>query len=181
MKVAPTEISDVLVLEPAMFRDERGFFVETWNARAFREVLKVDAQFVQDNHSRSSRNVLRGLHYQVKQPQGKLVRVSRGRVFDVAVDLRKSSRNFGRWISLELSEDDNRELWIPPGFAHGFLALSEIADVLYKSTDYYAPEHERCIIWNDPALAIRWPLNGEPVLSPRDRLGVLLDKAEVFA
>jgi dTDP-4-dehydrorhamnose 3,5-epimerase len=141
----------------------------------------MDVGFVQDNQSRSSRNVLRGLHYQISQPQGKLVRVSQGRIFDVVVDLRKSSRSFGRWISVELSEENQRQLWIPIGFAHGFLVLSEIADVLYKTTDYYAPAHERCIIWNDPKLAIAWPIVGEPLLSAKDRLGISLEQAEVFA
>jgi dTDP-4-dehydrorhamnose 3,5-epimerase len=141
----------------------------------------MDVQFVQDNHSRSSRNVPRGLHYQITQPQGKVVRVSRGRIFDVAVDLRKSSPSFGRWISVELSDENQRQLWIPVGFAHGFLVLSEVADVLYKTTNYYAPEHERCLIWNDQKLAIDWPLNGEPGMSAKDRAGVSLDAAEVFA
>jgi dTDP-4-dehydrorhamnose 3,5-epimerase len=181
MKVIRTEITDVLVLEPPVIRDERGFFSESWNARTFRNLTQLDVQFVQDNESQSGRGVLRGLHYQIEQPQGKLVRVARGRIFDVAVDMRKSSRTFGRWTGLELSEENHRELWIPAGFAHGFLVLSEIADVLYKTTDYYAPEHERCIIWNDPKLAIEWPLNGEPILSARDRMGDLLDQAEVFA
>jgi dTDP-4-dehydrorhamnose 3,5-epimerase len=170
-----------LLLEPLVFNDERGFLMEAWNVRAFRTEVKLDAQFVQDNQSRSTRGVLRGLHYQMIQPQGKLVRVVRGSVFDVAVDLRKSRPTFGRWAGYELNEDNHRQLWIPPGFAHGFLVLSEIADLLYKTTDCYAPEHERCLIWNDPKLAIGWPLDGEPVLSAKDRLGVPLDKAEVFA
>lgn len=181
MAAIPTDISDVLMLEPRVFRDERGFFLETWNASTFRQDIKTDLQFVQDNYSRSTRNVLRGLHYQIKQPQGKLVRVARGRIFDVAVDLRKSSPTFGRFIAIELGEENYRQLWIPPGFAHGFLALTDIADVLYKTTDYYAPEHERCLIWNDPKLAIKWPLDSEPLLSARDRLGVALDQAELFA
>jgi dTDP-4-dehydrorhamnose 3,5-epimerase len=181
MNAVSTVIPDLLLLEPPVFKDERGFFLETWNARAFRTEVKLDVQFVQDNQSRSTHGVLRGLHYQIKQPQGKLVRVARGSIFDVAVDLRKSSPTFGRWVSYELSEDNRRQLWIPPGFAHGFLVLSEIADVLYKATDYYAPEHERCLIWNDPKLAIDWPLSGEPVLSAKDKLGLSLDKAEVFA
>jgi dTDP-4-dehydrorhamnose 3,5-epimerase len=163
-----------------MFQDERGFFLESWSARRFRDEFQIDVEFVQDNESRSTRGVLRGLHYQLKQPQGKLIRVSRGLVFDVAVDLRKSSPTFGRWVSRELSEENHLQLWIPPGFAHGFFVLSEIADVLYKTTDYYAPEHERCIIWNDPKLAIDWPLHCQPVLSARDRLGISLDQAEVF-
>jgi dTDP-4-dehydrorhamnose 3,5-epimerase len=181
MKVISTEMPDVFVLEPHIFRDERGFFFESWNARAFREVAQLDVQFVQDNESRSTRGVLRGLHYQINHPQGKLVRVSRGRIFDVAVDLRRSSPTFGRCVSVELSEDNHQQLWIPPGFAHGFLVLSEIADVHYKTTDYYAPEDERCLIWNDPDVAIEWPLDGELVLSAKDRVGVSLDKAEVFA
>jgi dTDP-4-dehydrorhamnose 3,5-epimerase len=181
MKVISTEISDVLLLEPPVFRDERGFFFESWNARTFREVAQSDVQFVQDNESRSTGGVLRGLHYQIKHPQGKLVRVSRGRIFDVAVDLRKSSLTFGRYVSVELSENNHQQLWIPPGFAHGFLVLSEIADVLYKTSDYYAPEDERCLIWNDRDVAIEWPLDGEPVLSARDRAGLSLRKAEVFA
>ena len=181
MRVTKTEIPDLLVFEPVIFPDERGFFLETWNARKFRDTIQFDVQFVQDNHSRSSRNVLRGLHYQIKRPQGKLIRVSRGRVFDVAVDLRKSAPTFGHWVGTELSEDNHRQLWIPSGFAHGFLVLSEIADVLYKTTDYYAPEHERCVIWNDPTLIIDWPLDREPILSAKDRIGVPLIKAEVFA
>jgi dTDP-4-dehydrorhamnose 3,5-epimerase len=181
MKLISTETTDVLVLEPRLFQDDRGFFLETWNARAFRNEIKLDVQFVQDNHSRSARDVLRGLHYQIRQPQGKLIRAARGRIFDVAVDLRKSRPTFGRWVGHELSEDNHRQLWIPPGFAHGFLVLSEIADVLYKTTDYYAPEHERCLIWNDPEVGIDWPLDREPVLSAKDRLGVSLGKAEVFA
>jgi dTDP-4-dehydrorhamnose 3,5-epimerase len=181
VKVISTEIPDVLLLEPVTFRDERGFLLEAWNARIFRNAVKSDVQFVQDNHSRSTHGVLRGLHYQIKQPQAKLVRAARGRIFDVAVDLRKSSPTFARWVGHELSGDNNRQLWIPPGFAHGFLVLSEIADVLYKTTDYYAPQHERTVIWNDPKLAIDWPLDGEPVLSAKDRLGMPLSEAEVFA
>ena len=174
MKVISTEIPDVLLLEPRVFQDDRGFFLETWNARTFRNEIKLDVQFVQDNHSRSARDVLRGLHYQIRQPQGKLVRVARGQVFDVAVDLRKSSPTFGRWVGHELSEDNHRQLWIPPGFAHGFLVLSEIADVLYKTTDYYAPEHERCLIWNDPEVGIDWPLDREPVLSVQGSIGAFV-------
>ncbi len=181
MKVISTEIPDVLLLEPRVFQDERGYFLETWNARTFRNEIKLDVQFVQDNHSRSGRDVLRGLHYQIRQPQGKLIRVARGRIFDVAVDLRKSRPTFGRWVGYELSEDNHRQLWIPPGFAHGFLVLSEIADVLYKTTDYYAPEHERCLIWNDPEVGIDWPLDREPVLSAKDQSGLSFAKAEVFA
>ncbi len=180
MKVTRTSIPDVLICVPEVFGDERGFFLESWNERKFRDVAGVGVHFVQDNHSRSERGVLRGLHYQIKQPQGKLVRVVRGRVFDVAVDLRKSSATFGRWVGTDLAEDNHRQLWIPRGFAHGFLVLSEIADFLYKSTDYYAPEHERCIIWNDPAIAIEWPTDHEPTLSAKDRTGALLRDAEVF-
>ena len=181
MKVISTKIPDVLLLEPFVFRDERGFFLETWNAQTFRNEVKLDVQFVQDNHSRSACGVLRGLHYQVRQPQGKLVRVARGRIFDVAVDLRKSKPTFGRWVSQELSEDNHRQLWVPPGFAHGFLVLSEVADVLYKTTDYYAPECERCLIWNDPQIAVDWPRNHAPLLSAKDRSGIAFGKAEVFA
>lgn len=180
MKAAPTAIPDVVMFEPDIFGDERGFFLESWNEQKFRGAAGVDARFVQDNHSRSRRGVLRGLHYQIKRPQGKLVRVVRGRVFDVAVDLRKSSPTFGRWVGTDLAEDNCRQLWIPSGFAHGFLVLSEIADFLYKSTDYYAPEHERCILWNDPAIGIEWPTDHEPTLSAKDRAGKLLREAEVF-
>lgn len=181
MKAIRTEIPDVLLLQPRVFGDERGFFLESWNARAFNSAVGSDVQFVQDNHSRSAGGVLRGLHYQIRQPQGKLVSVARGRVFDVVVDLRKSKPTFGRWIGFELSDDNHRQLWIPPGFAHGYLVLSEVADFLYKTTDYYAPEHERCIVWNDPQIAIDWPLDREPVLSAKDRLGLPFRKAEVFA
>jgi dTDP-4-dehydrorhamnose 3,5-epimerase len=181
MKVISTEISDVLLLEPHVFQDERGYFLETWNARTFRNEIKLDVQFVQDNHSRSGRDVLRGLHYQIKQPQGKLVRVVRGQVFDVAIDLRKSAPTFGRWVGHQLSADNRLQLWIPPGFAHGFLVLSEVADVLYKTTDYYAPEHERCLIWNDPEVGIDWPLDREPLVSSKDRSGLSFAKAEAFA
>jgi dTDP-4-dehydrorhamnose 3,5-epimerase len=181
MKIIGTEIPDVLLLEPRVFQDERGFFLEAWNARVFQHEIKLDVQFVQDNHSRSTRDVLRGLHYQIRQPQGKLVHVVRGRIFDVAVDLRKSKPTFGQWVAYELTEDNHRQLWIPPGFAHGFLVLSEITDVLYKTTDYYSPDVERCLIWNDPEVGIKWPLVREPVLSPKDHLGLSLAKAEVFA
>jgi dTDP-4-dehydrorhamnose 3,5-epimerase len=181
MKVIGTKIPDVLLLEPRAFGDQRGFFLESWNAREFQSAIKSDTTFVQDNHSRSVRGVLRGLHYQIRQPQGKLIRVVRGRVFDVAVDLRKSKPTFGRWVGHELSEENHRQLWIPAGFAHGFLVLSDFADVLYKATDYYAPEHERCIIWNDPQIGIDWPLDSEPLLSAKDGLGLAFAKAEVFA
>jgi dTDP-4-dehydrorhamnose 3,5-epimerase len=181
VKATPTAIPDVLLIEPKVFGDARGFFFESWNARAFREATGVDASFVQDNHSRSARGVLRGLHYQLRQPQGKLVRVVRGAVFDVAVDLRRASPHFGRWVGAELSEDNQRQLWVPPGFAHGFLVLSESADFLYKTTDYYAPEHERCMAWNDPDIAIAWPSGITPVLSQKDSRGQPLAQAEVFA
>lgn len=181
MKATPTAIPEVLVIEPKVFGDARGFFLESWNARAFREATGVEASFVQDNHSRSARGVLRGLHYQLRQPQGKLVRVVRGAVFDVAVDLRRSSPSFGRWVGVELGEDNHRQLWVPPGFAHGFLVLSESADFLYKTTDYYAPEHERCIAWNDPDLAIAWPAGITPSLSDKDSRGLPLARADVFA
>ena len=179
MKVTPTCISDVLIIEPTVFSDERGCFFESWNEREF-ERAGCKAQFVQDNHSRSSRGVLRGLHYQLQRPQGKLVRVVRGRVFDVAVDLRKWSPTFGRWVGVELSEHNRFLLWIPVGFAHGFIVLSADADFLYKATDYYAPEYEHCLIWNDPAIGIEWPHGLEPTLSAKDRAGVLLHNAEVF-
>jgi dTDP-4-dehydrorhamnose 3,5-epimerase len=180
MKVVPTAIPDVLIFEPRVFGDERGFFLESWNAREFDNAVGAKVQFVQDNHSRSRHGVLRGLHYQIKQPQGKLVRVARGRVFDAVVDLRKSSATFGRWVGAELSEDNHRQFWIPPGFAHGFLVLSESADFIYKTTDYYALEHERCLIWNDPAVGIDWPANEEPILSAKDRAGLPLHDVEVF-
>jgi dTDP-4-dehydrorhamnose 3,5-epimerase len=180
MKVVPTAIPDVLIFEPRVFGDERGFFLESWNAREFDSAVGVKVQFVQDNHSRSRHGILRGLHYQIKQPQGKLVRVARGRVFDAVVDLRKSSATFGRWVGAELSEDNHRQFWIPPGFAHGFLVLSESADFIYKATDYYAPEHERCLIWNDSTVGINWPVNMEPILSAKDRAGLPLRDVEVF-
>jgi dTDP-4-dehydrorhamnose 3,5-epimerase len=181
MKVVRAQIPDVLIIEPSLFDDERGVFFESWNARAFCGAVGHDVQFVQDNHSISNRGVLRGLHYQIEQPQGKLVRVVRGEVFDVAVDLRKSSPTFGRWVGCELGERDHRQMWVPAGFAHGFLVLSESADVLYKVTGYYAPEHEHCLIWNDPDVAIAWPLDGAPILNARDRQGQTLGKAETFA
>jgi dTDP-4-dehydrorhamnose 3,5-epimerase len=180
LKSIHTSIPDVLIIEPDVFTDHRGFFLESWNAKKLCNALGIKAQFVQDNHARSKRGVLRGLHYQIQQPQAKLVRVVSGRVFDVAVDLRKSSPTFGRWVGTELSEYNHRQFWIPTGFAHGFFVLSENADFLYKTTDYYAPEHERCIIWNDPAIGIAWPLSGEPILSANDRTGVQLHEAEVF-
>lgn len=174
-------IPDVLILEPKVFGDERGFFLESYNRELFNKVTNLNIDFVQDNHSRSAKNVLRGLHYQIQQPQGKLVRVVRGSVFDVTVDIRKSSATFGKWVGVELTEENQRQLWMPPGFAHGFVVLSDCADFLYKTTDYYAPEHERCILWNDPAIGIEWPINDEPRLSSKDKQGLLLQNAEVFA
>lgn len=174
MKSISTAIADVFILEPKVFGDTRGFFFESFNTRAFAEATGLDVQFVQDNHSRSAKGVLRGLHYQVQHPQGKLVRVVRGSVFDVAVDIRKASPTFGKWVGVELTEDNHRQLWVPPGLAHGFLVTSESADFLYKTTDYYAPEHERCLAWNDPDIAIEWPLEGAPQLSAKDQLGKLL-------
>jgi dTDP-4-dehydrorhamnose 3,5-epimerase len=181
MKAIRTAIPDVVILEPRIFEDERGFFLESWNARDWRAAVGFDATFVQDNHSGSRRGVLRGLHYQIVQPQGKLVRVARGRVFDVAVDLRRSSATFGRWVGVELSDENRRQVFVPPGFAHGFLVLSEWADFLYKTTDYYAPQHERCLIWNDPDVGIDWPLAGEPLLAAKDRAGLGLRQVETFA
>ncbi len=181
MNVIETGIAGLLVLEPKVFGDARGFFMESFNARTFAEVTGLkDVQFVQDNHSRSQRGVLRGLHYQVKQPQGKLVRVAQGRVFDVAVDLRRGSPTFGRWHGVELSGENHRQFWVPPGFAHGFYVMSDSADFLYKTTDYYAPEHERSLAWNDPTVGVAWPLDGEPLLSAKDLAGKSLDQCEVF-
>ena len=180
MNVINTTIPDVLILEPKVFGDARGFFLESYNRQVFSEATGVDVDFVQDNHSRSSQNVLRGVHYQITQPQGKLVRATRGRVFDVAVDLRKSSAHFGQWVGVVLSEENNRQFWIPPGFGHGFLVLSEIADFLYKTTDYYAPQYERCIMWDDPGLSIDWPIDEEPILSNKDLQGSSLQDAEIF-
>ena len=165
MNVIQTAIPGLLILEPKVFGDARGFFMESFNARAFAEATGLDVNFVQDNHSRSAKGVLRGLHYQIEQAQGKLVRVTRGSVFDVAVDLRKSSASFGQWVGVELSEENNRQFWIPPGFAHGFLVTSDSADFLYKTTDYYAPEHERSLAWNDPDVGVAWPLDAAPQLS----------------
>ncbi|HEX7607683.1 MAG TPA: dTDP-4-dehydrorhamnose 3,5-epimerase [Usitatibacter sp.] len=182
MKAIPTAIADVLVIEPAVFGDARGFFFESWNRRAFAKLLGREVDFVQDNHSASGRGVLRGLHYQVKQAQGKLVRVTSGEVFDVVVDLRRSSPTFGRWLGERLSAGNRRMLWVPPGFAHGFLVLSESADFLYKTTDYYAPEHDRTLLWNDPAVGVEWPLEGAaPVLKPSDAAGTPLAQAETFS
>lgn len=178
MQAIPTAIADVLILEPKVFGDTRGFFMESYNRRTFAAATGLDIDFVQDNHSRSARGVLRGLHYQVRQPQGKLVRVTQGAVFDVAVDVRRGSTTFGRWVGVELTADNQRQLWLPAGMAHGFVVLSESADFLYKATDYYAPEHERCIAWNDPTLAVTWPLAGMvPVLSAKDAAGLALMRA----
>lgn len=180
MKVLPTEIPDVLILEPQVFGDERGFFLESYNEKVFTEKLGLTVRFVQDNHSRSRQHVLRGLHYQIQQPQGKLVRVIAGTIFDVAVDIRRHSATFGQWVSCELSAENKRQLWVPPGFAHGFLVLSEVAEVIYKTTDFYAPDHERSIQWNDPDLAIVWPLTTDPTLSNKDKAGQSFKSAEVF-
>jgi dTDP-4-dehydrorhamnose 3,5-epimerase len=184
MKVIRTEIPEVLILEPKVFGDARGFFYESFNQKVFDEAVGRHVDFVQDNHSRSAKGVLRGLHYQIQQAQGKLVRVVRGSVFDVAVDIRRSSPTFGRWVGLELSEENHRQLWVPAGLAHGFVVLSEFADFLYKTTDYYAPEHERCILWNDPDLAIAWPLAehgiATPQLSAKDQKGIAFRSAELM-
>ena len=180
MNVTRSEIPDVLILEPRVFGDDRGFFFESFNERTFAEKTGVSARFVQDNHSRSARDVLRGLHYQILQPQGKLVRVTVGEIYDVAVDIRRSSPTFGKWTAAVLSAANRKMCWVPPGFAHGFLVVSDHVEVLYKTTDYWAPQHERCIIWNDRDLAISWPVKGEPILSQKDRTGLSLKEAEVF-
>lgn len=180
MKGIRTSIADVMVLEPTVFGDQRGFFYESFNERTFRKLTGIETSFVQDNHSKSAKNVLRGLHYQICQPQGKLVRVISGTVFDVAVDLRRSSTTFGRWVGVELSADNRRQLWIPAGFAHGFVVTSDTAEFLYKTTDYWAPEHERALRWNDPAIGIEWPLTSEPQLSAKDSQAKLLADAETF-
>lgn len=181
MIITPTAISDVIILEPQVFGDARGFFFESFNQKAFNQNTGLNVQFVQDNHSRSARGVLRGMHYQIHQPQGKLVRVVRGAVFDVTVDIRKSSPTFGQWVGVELTEENHRQLWVPPGFAHGFVVQSESADFLYKTTDYYAPKFERCIRWDDPDIAIDWPIEAPPIVSVKDALGTSLSSAEVFA
>jgi len=180
MKVIPTNIADVIILEPKIFGDSRGFFFESFNQQAFNKATGLDVKFVQDNHSRSAKGVLRGLHYQIQQPQGKLVRVTQGAVFDVAVDIRKSSATFGQWEGVELTADNYRQLWVPAGFAHGFVVLSESADFLYKTTDYYAPEFERCIAWNEPSIGVDWQYEGEPQLSEKDQHGASLKNAELF-
>src|ERR1039458_4569574 len=179
MKVQSTQIAGVLIVEPVVLGDDRGFFLESFNERAMREI-GIDAHFVQDNHSRSQRNVLRGLHYQIHQPQGKLVRVVRGTVFDVAVDIRRGSSTFGKWVGVELSAENKRMFWLPPGLAHGFVVLSDSADFLYKATEYYAPKFERTILWNDPDLGIEWPLTGQPILSTKDAAAKTFREAEVF-
>lgn len=181
MTVTPTTIPDVLIIEPKVFGDDRGFFFESFNQRQFEQAIGRQVTFVQDNHSKSVRNVLRGLHYQIQHPQGKLVRVAQGEVFDVAVDIRKSSPTFGKWVGVVLSAENKKQLWVPEGFAHGFLVLSETAEFLYKTTDYWYPEYERSIIWNDSSLAIDWPIKGKtPVLAHKDAGGVEFKKAEYF-
>jgi dTDP-4-dehydrorhamnose 3,5-epimerase len=180
MKAIPTSIPGVLIFEPRVFGDDRGFFFESFNRRAFRDATGLDPDFVQDNHSRSARNVLRGLHYQVMRPQGKFVRVSAGEVYDVVVDLRRSSACFGKWVGVSLSAANRRMLWVPEGFAHGFVVTSDFAEFLYKTTDYYVPEHERSLLWNDPALAIPWPVAGMPLLKASDAAGTPLASAETF-
>lgn len=181
MKATPLAIPDVVLIEPKVFGDERGFFFESFNQRQFNAAVGYDVEFVQDNHSRSVKNVLRGLHYQIQHPQGKLVRAVQGTVYDVAVDLRRSSATFGQHVGVELSADNKRMLWVPPGFAHGFVVLSETAEFLYKTTDYWYPEFERSLAWNDPTVNIAWPLDGVPALSGKDQLGKLLADAEQFA
>ena len=180
MRATPTAIADVLVIEPKVFSDERGFFFESFNECTFAQATGFAATFVQDNHSRSVKNTLRGLHYQIQQPQGKLVRAVTGEVFDVVVDIRRSSPTFGQWVGVNLSAENKKMMWIPPGLAHGFLVLSEAADFLYKTTDYWAPQHERTLLWNEPGLAIDWPLAGDPILAVKDREGKRLAEAEVF-
>lgn len=180
MNVIATEIPEVKIIEPRVFRDERGFFMESYNAKKLAEAAGITEDFVQDNHSRSSKNVLRGLHYQIQQAQGKLVRVISGEVFDVAVDIRRSSPTFGQWVGVMLTGENFRQLWVPAGFAHGFLVVSDTAEFLYKTTDFYAPEHERCIRWDDPQIGIDWPLADEPILSDKDRDGLPLASAEVY-
>lgn len=177
----PTSLPEVLILEPKFFGDERGFFFESFNALDFAKATGLDVQFVQDNHSKSAKGVLRGLHYQIQHPQGKLVRVTQGEVFDVAVDLRRSSPNFGKWRGVVLSADNKRQLWVPPGFAHGFVVLSDTAELLYKTTDYWFPEFERSLLWDDPTVGIQWPLQTEPLLAAKDKAAATLGQAEVFA
>ena len=178
--VIPTELPEVLIFEPKVFGDHRGFFFESFNQRDFEQLTGLNVRFVQDNHSRSAQGVLRGLHYQIQHPQGKLVRVTHGEVFDVSVDLRRSSPTFGKWTGVVLSGENKRQLWIPPGFGHGFMVTSEYAEFLYKTTDYWFPEHERSLLWNDPALGIQWPLTGEPKLAAKDMAGKPLATADTF-
>lgn len=180
MKIIPTKIPDVVIIEPRLFGDDRGFFLESYNQKAFTEKANIDATFVQDNHSRSVKNVLRGLHYQIQQSQGKLVRAIVGTVLDVVVDIRQSSPTFGQWVSCLLSAENKHQVWVPPGFAHGFLVVSDVAEVLYKTTDYYAPQHERTLLWNDPDLGIDWNLTTEPILSAKDQAGQPLKTAELY-
>jgi dTDP-4-dehydrorhamnose 3,5-epimerase len=180
MKITPTAIPEVLLIDPQVYGDDRGFFFESFNARKFEALTGINANFVQDNHSKSARNVLRGLHYQIRQPQGKLVRVIAGSIFDVVVDMRASSPFFGRWVGVELSAENRRQIWVPPGFAHGFVVTSDSAECLYKTTDYWVPEYERTLLWNDPALAIDWPLSSAPMLSSKDGTGALLADLETF-
>ena len=180
MKVTPMSIPEVLLIEPEVFNDARGFFFESFNQKTFKEVTGLDVNFVQDNHSRSIKGVLRGLHYQVQNTQGKLVRVVRGAVFNVAVDIRKSSPTFGKWVGVKLEEDNHKQLWVPPGFAHGFMVTRDSTDFLYKTTDYYAPQHERCIAWNDSTLGIDWPKAMQPILSAKDQLGLEFCDAETL-
>ncbi len=180
MEITPTEIPDVIIIEPNVFGDTRGFFFESYNEKKFLQKTGLQVTFVQDNHSRSEKNVLRGLHYQIRQPQGKLVRVIRGEIYDVAVDIRRASPTFGKWVSVHLSAENKRQVWVPEGFAHGFLTLSDATECLYKTTDYYAPENERCIRWDDPELNIQWPLSSTPQLSDKDAKGVSFPNAEVF-
>ena len=180
MKITPSEIPDVLIIEPNVFGDSRGFFFESYNEKEFMETTGLQVAFVQDNHSRSNRHVLRGLHYQIQQPQGQLVRVISGDVFDVAVDIRRSSPTFGKWVGDYLTAENKKQMWVPPGFAHGFLVLSDDAEFLYKTTDYWAPEHERCIRWNDPVLNVQWPITGDPLVSEKDEKGAFFQDAEVF-
>jgi dTDP-4-dehydrorhamnose 3,5-epimerase len=180
MKVQSTAIPEVLIIEPEVYGDDRGFFFESFNARAFEQATGFKPEFVQDNHSKSAKNVLRGMHYQIKQPQGKLVRVVQGEVFDVAVDLRRSQKTFGQWVGVHLTAENKKQLWIPEGFAHGFVVLSETAEFLYKTTDYYAPKYERSLLWSDPALGINWPITEEPKLTTKDAVAQLLADAEAF-
>ena len=181
MIATPTAIPDLLILEPKVFGDDRGFFFESFNANVFEQATGLKRDFVQDNHSKSAKNVLRGLHYQIQNPQGKLVRVVQGEVFDVAVDLRKSSKTFGQWVGVHLSAENKKQFWVPEGFAHGFVVLSETAEFLYKTTDYYAPEYERSLLWSDPTLGIQWPIEGEPKLAAKDACAKRLSEAEAFA